>query len=82
MTKKFMEGRENDIKIDLEELMWKKRVKSVTQLSIDTKISRQTLHKILSGDAMQIDLRTITSLCKALDCKIDELIVFKDGQVS
>jgi putative transcriptional regulator len=69
--------RKNYIKVELEELMWKRRIKSVNALSKMTGITRQTLHRLLKGEAIQIDFRTLSILCEVLNCDINELLVFK-----
>lgn len=66
-----------EILINLEEMMWQKRIKSVTQLSKMTGITRQTLHRLKNNDCTGIQLETLSTLCKALDCDIEDLIISK-----
>lgn len=66
-----------ELKINLEELMWQKRIKSISKLSEMTGISRQTLHRLSDNKSAGVQLSTLETLCKALDCDIDELIIKK-----
>ena len=76
MTKK------HNIKIELEEMMWKRRVKSVNQLSKMTGLARTTITRILKGEAEQISFETLEKLCDVLQCDVADLIVRRKDEVS
>lgn len=66
-----------EIEIKLLELMAKNNIRQVKQLSEKSKVTEQTISNFLNGKNKALRLDTIAKLCKALDCRIDELIVFK-----
>lgn len=65
----------HNIKIELEEMMWKRKIKSVNQLSKLTGLSRQTLTRLIKGEADRIGLDTLETLCNVLECDVTDLIV-------
>lgn len=68
---------EEYFEFNLEDLMWKNRIKSINQLSEKTKISRPTLTALKNGKSKVIHLSTIYTLCKEFNCGIDDLIQIK-----
>jgi len=70
----------HNIKIQLEDLMWQNRIKSINQLSEITKISRETLSRLKKNEAMGINLDTLETLCFHLNCEITDLLVRKQKQ--
>jgi len=72
----------HNIKIELEEMMWKRKIKSVNQLSKLTGLSRQTLTRLIKGEADRIGLDTLETLCNVLECDVTDLIVRKKDKVS
>lgn len=63
------------IKIHLSKIMGAKRI-NIQALSELTKLSRSTISNIYNEKVNRIDLDTISSLCKALECKIDDLLEY------
>lgn len=73
-----MIGGENmTIKIDLDNLMWEKRIKSITELSKKSKVSRPTIAKWKNNDVDRVELNVLEKLCDSLDCEIGDLLVLK-----
>lgn len=62
------------IKIDLDNLMWEKRIKSISDLSFKSKVSRPTISSWKKGDVSRIELDVLEKLCDALDCEPEDLI--------
>lgn len=65
------------IKIDLENLMWERRIKTITELSERAEVSRPTIASWRKGDINRIELDVLEKLCDALDCEVGELVVFE-----
>lgn len=63
------------IKIHLSKIMGAKRI-NIQALSELTKLSRSTISNIYNEKVNRIDLDTISSLCKVLECKIDDLLEY------
>lgn len=66
-----------NIKVELEELMWKKRIKTISRLSDISGISRPTLYRVAKGEIDRINVSTLIMLCNALECEIQDLLVLK-----
>lgn len=64
------------VEIKLHELMGKNRIRSIRQLSEDTKISRVSLTKLYNGDAKGIEFGTVDILCAFFDCSISDLLEY------
>lgn len=77
-----MNKKDHKIKIDLEEMMWKNRIKSISELSEMTKISRPTLTRLVKGESERLDLVTLSTLCKILDCEVSDILKYDRGQAS
>jgi putative transcriptional regulator len=54
------------------------REKTKYWLSKETNIDNNTLAKIYSNEAKQIKKETIDKICKALNCKVEDLIEYKE----
>lgn len=67
----------HNVKCNLRDLMWENRIASINQLSIATKISRQTLHRLDNGEASGIQLETMEKLCDFFKCEITDLFEIK-----
>ncbi|NRD80328.1 helix-turn-helix transcriptional regulator [Bacillus sp. BRMEA1] len=67
------------IKIGLDELMWQKRIKNISQLAEKSGISRPTLYRISKGEINKINVSTLISLCNALECQVNDLLVIEKG---
>lgn len=63
------------IKIHLSKLMGAKRI-NIQALSELTGLSRSTISNIYNEKINRIDLDTLTSLCKALECKVEDLLEY------
>lgn len=68
---------QHNIKIKLEDLMWRNRIKSLNALSKKAKISRSTLYRLKENEVAGINLDTIEKLCHHLNCEIHELLVIE-----
>lgn len=62
------------VKIDLENLMWEKRIKTITELSLKANVSRPTIAKWREGDLGRIELDVLEKLCDALGCEPKDII--------
>lgn len=71
-----MNKKDHKIRIDLEEMMWRKRIKSINELSELTKISRPTLTRLLKCQSERLDLSTLSVLCEVLDCEISDILKY------
>lgn len=54
------------------------REKTKYWLSKETGIDNNTLGKIYNNEAKQIKKETIDKICKALDCKVQDLIEYEE----
>ena len=69
--------------IKLLEMMARKNIRQIKEVSRLTGINERVIADIIHGRKKGLRLDTIAKLCKALDCKIHELIVLEDeGQAS
>ena len=66
--------------IKLLEVMGKKEIRTIQEVHEKSGLSRKAISKIINKETKRISTDTIAKLCKALDCEIGELIVFKEGQ--
>lgn len=69
------------IKIDLDNLMWEKRIKSISELSEKSKVSRPTISNWRKGAVDRIELDVLEKLCNALNCEVGDLIVREKREV-
>lgn len=67
----------NNIEVRLLEMMAKKNIRQIKELHEMTGLSRTIISDLINGNKRSIRLETIEKLCKALDCSIGDLIVFK-----
>lgn len=74
---KGMQKVQHNIKIRLDDLMWEKRIPSITALSEATNITRSTLVRLRDNKAAGINLDTLEKLCNYLDIEIAELMIIK-----
>ena len=65
------------IRIDLENLMWEKRIKTIEELSLKSKVSRPTIANWKKSNVERIELEVLEKLCEALDCDISDLIILE-----
>ncbi len=66
------------IKINLQDLMWERRVRSISELSRLAGISRQTVDALYNRPekVKGIQFDTLQGLCSALGCRIEDLIQY------
>jgi len=66
------------IQIKLEDMMWKRRIRSISRLARLAGLSRQTVDALYNRpDRVKgFRLETLEGLCRALDCRIEDLIEY------
>ncbi len=66
------------IKIKLQDMMWQRRVPSISELSRRAGISRQTVDALYnrSEKVKGIQFDTLEGLCRALGCGVEDLIQY------
>lgn len=67
-----------EIRIRLLELMAKNEIRHVSTLAEMAGVSDQSLNNLIKGRTRTLRLDTLAKICKALDCKIEELIEIKE----
>ncbi|QLI82674.1 helix-turn-helix transcriptional regulator [Chitinibacter fontanus] len=65
------------IKCHLSKILGERRLK-ISDLARDTNINRGTLTRLYHETAERIDLDVLDSLCRYLNCRLDELLEFVD----
>lgn len=70
------------IEVRLLEMMARKNIRRIQELHELTGISRTTIQLILDGKKNALYFDTIATLCKKLDCKLEELIVMVEEEAS
>lgn len=63
------------VKIKLFEMMAKRNIRTIEEMSKKSELSRKSISKILGGEVNKIHLDTIYKICRALDCEVGDLIV-------
>lgn len=53
-----------------------KKIKSIRQLSEETKVTRLSLTKLYNGDAKGIEFATLNTLCTFFNCTVGDLLEF------
>lgn len=61
---------------NLSTYMGKKKIRSIRQLSEETKLTRLSLTKLYNGDAKGIEFNTLNALCKYFNCSVGDLLVY------
>ena len=61
---------------NLKQLLEQKNM-SLYRLQQLTKISYSNLHRYYTGEAKRFDNEVLAKICKALDCKIEELLILE-----
>jgi putative transcriptional regulator len=67
-----------EVEIKLLEVMGKKGIRTIQEVHEKSGLSRKAVSKIINKETKKISTETIARLCKALECDIKELIVFKN----
>lgn len=65
------------IYFNLDEVMWKARVKSINKLSDMTGICRPALTGIQNNKSKMVHLSTLERICDTLNCDINELVKYE-----
>ena len=65
------------VKFRLHILMGEHKIRSISQLSKETGLSRPTLTKIYDNETNRIEFETIEKLCTFFNCEIDDLMVLE-----
>lgn len=69
------------VKIKLFELMAKRNIRTIAEMSERSGLSRKAVSKIINEKATRVDLDTIYKICKTLDCEVGELIIYDKEEV-
>jgi len=64
------------VKFNLDRLMFENGNMRVPQLQEISEINKNTLYAIYNNKAKRVDLNTLDSLCKALDCQPGDLLTY------
>lgn len=66
------------ILIKLEDMMWRRRIRSISRLARLAGLSRQTVDALYNRPerVKGFRLETLEGLCRALDCRIEDLIEY------
>ena len=66
------------IKITLQDAMWQRRIRSISELARCAGVSRQTVDALYNRPerVKGIQFETLERLCQALDCGIDDIIQY------
>lgn len=68
------------IEVKLSELMKKKNIKTIEEMKEKTGLSRKAISFALNKKSHRMKTDTIAKFCKALDCEVGELLVYKEGE--
>ena len=66
------------IRIKLEDMMWRRRIRSISRIARLAGLSRQTVDALYNRPqrVKGFRLETLDGLCRALDCRIEDLIEY------
>lgn len=64
------------IKSKLHILMGEKKIRSIRQLSEETKISRLSLTRLYDDTAKGVELETLNTLCAFFNCALSDLLEY------
>lgn len=67
------------IKINLPVLLAERGLK-VAELDRQVDISRSTLYRLYNNDVIKIDIDAIDKLCKLLNCKPGDIILYEEDE--
>lgn len=68
------------IKINLPVLLAERGLK-VAELDRQVDISRSTLYRLYNNDVIKIDIDAIDKLCKLLNCKPGDIILYEEDKL-
>lgn len=66
------------IKSRLHILMGERKIKSIRQLSEETKVSRLALTKLYDGVGKGIEWTTLETLCKHFKCNVGDILTYEE----
>lgn len=69
------------IKINLPVLLAQRGLK-VAELDRQVDISRSTLYRLYNNDVIKIDVDAIDKLCKLLNCKPGDIILYEEDKLA
>lgn len=69
------------IKINLPVLLAQRGLK-VAELDRQVDISRSTLYRLYNNDVIKIDVDAIDKLCKLLNCKPGDIILYEEDKLT
>ena len=66
------------IRIKLEDMMWRRRIRSISRIARLAGLSRQTVDALYNRPhrVKGFRLETLEGLCRALECRIEDLIEY------
>lgn len=67
-----------EVQVRLLEMMARNNIRRIEDLHDLTGLSRTTIRQILDGEKKSLYFDTIGTLCKKLNCRIEELIVINE----
>lgn len=69
------------IEIRLASLMGERKMRNLSQVSRDSKVSRTTIDVLYSGSSKGINFDTLDKLCRFFNCGVGDILRFKkEGQ--
>ena len=66
------------IKVKLQDAMWQRRIRSISELARCAGVSRQTVDALYNRPerVKGIQFETLERLCRALDCRVEDIIQY------
>ena len=66
------------IRIKLQDMMWRRQIRSIAELSRNAGVSRQTVEALYNrpDEVRGIQIETLDRLCRALSCNVEDLIQY------
>lgn len=66
------------IRIKLQDMMWRRQIQSIAELSRNAGVSRQTVEALYNrpDEVRGIQIETLDRLCRALSCNVEDLIQY------
>jgi len=52
---------------------------TLRRLAQDAKVSKDFVYRLDAGEARHVDLDALARLCRALDCRLEEILVWDDN---
>ena len=66
------------IRIKLQDMMWRRQIQSIAELSRNAGVSKQTVDELYNrpDQVSGIQIETLDRLCRALSCNVEDLIQY------